>query len=466
MSKRIVMIALSLLSIFSPALLSDNASAAPTKLWSILICTLTEREESFKKIYNKLQRQIVEHNLNDAVEILFFKDNRENSIGFKRNVLVNMSHAEYICFVDDDDDVHHRYIPMIYEKLLQKPDCISLVGIMTTNGHNPEKFIHSIKYNQKYCTENGVHLRPPNHLNPIKRSIACQFAFPENNFGEDRHWTLELAASGLLKTEAVIEVPYYFYQYDGKYHGQPAALPKPRVSIITSVYNGDEFIEGFLLDIVQQTIFKECELIIINANSPGNEEPIIKRYCDQYPNIIYERLVADPGLYGVWNYAIKKARADLITNANIDDRRNPASLEMHAQALETDNTIDLAYSNVYLTMSANETFEKNSNYGVMEPDEFSPALMFRCLPGPLPMWRKSLHFMYGFFDETFVSAGDFEFWNRLASQGVRFKKVPGISGLFYQNPHGLSTDLDVQKAGRRDYENNRIVQQYCHLWQW
>src|ERR1700730_634961 len=111
------------------------------------------------------------------------------------------------------------------------------------------------------------------------------------------------------------------------------SMTKPRISIITSVYKGDEFIEGFLSDIVRQTIFNECELIIINANSPGNEEPIIKRYAAQYPNILYERLSDDPGLYGVWNYAIKKARADLITNANIDDRRNPESLEMHARAL-------------------------------------------------------------------------------------------------------------------------------------
>lgn len=36
----------------------------------------------------------------------------------------------------------------------------------------------------------------------------------------------------------------------------------PLVSIITSVYNGDSFIKGFMHDIVQQTIFKKCELII------------------------------------------------------------------------------------------------------------------------------------------------------------------------------------------------------------
>gem|GEM_PF-3908678 len=463
MVKKLVILALSLLPI-APAIRSEEPKQ--TKLWSILICTLDERKESFEKICNKLQHQISINNLDNEIEILFFKDNREHSIGFKRNTLLEESQGEYVCFVDDDDDVHDLYIPMIYEKLVQKPDCVSLVGIMTTNGHNPEKFIHSIQFNNRYCTENGIHLRSPNHLNPIKRSIAIQFSFPENNFGEDRHWTLALAKSGLLKNEATLDIPYYFYQYDGKYTIQPTSQKKPRVSIITSVYKGDEFIEGFLHDIVQQTIFNECELIIINADSPGNEEPIIKRYCERYPNIIYERLSADPGLYGVWNYAIKKAQADLITNANIDDRRNPYCLEMHARALEADASIGLVYSNFYLTYAANETFEKNSNWGLIQPDEFLPELMHKCLAGPQPMWRKSLHSNHGFFDETFISAGDFEFWNRLASHQVRLKKVPGISGLFYQNPHGLSTDADPLKVAQRDYENARIVQQYRHSWNW
>lgn len=82
------------------------------------------------------------------------------------------------------------------------------------------------------------------------------------------------------------------------------------------------------------------------------------------------------------------------------------------------------------------------------------------------MWRKSLHSTHGFFDETFFFVGDFEFWNRLANAGVRFKKVAGISGLFYQNPRGISTDQEPIRAARRDAESKRIVKQYSHAWGW
>ena len=58
----------------------------------------------------------------------------------------------------------------------------------------------------------------------------------------------------------------------------------PKVSIITSLYKGGDFIKGFLDDIVSQTIFDEkCELIIIDANSPDNEKDIILEYQKKQP---------------------------------------------------------------------------------------------------------------------------------------------------------------------------------------
>lgn len=237
---------------------------------------------------------------------------------------------------------------------------------------------------------------------------------------------------------------------------------KPRVSIITSLYDADEFIAGFLSDIVQQTIFDQCELIIINANSPGNEEPIIKQYMQKYPNILYKRLDADPGLYAVWNIAINMAQADLITNANLDDRRNPESLHMHAVALEQNPQVDLVYSDFLVTFEPNETFADNSHRYGLYPPEFEQELMHKCITGPQPMWRKSVHERCGYFDETFVSAGDFEMWNRAVEQGSLLLKVAGMSGLYYLNPKGLSTDNAKSELLQQEY--NRVKQRYSRMW--
>ncbi|MDP3889521.1 MAG: glycosyltransferase [bacterium] len=238
-----------------------------------------------------------------------------------------------------------------------------------------------------------------------------------------------------------------FSTYDGVHN--------PRVSIITSMYKGDMFIQGFLADIVQQIIFDECELILVNANSPDHEEDIIKEYCKKYPNIRYIKLTHDPGIYSVWNFAIKSARAAYITNANIDDRLSPHCYELHAHALDTNPEIDLVYSDYYWSNKPNETFEEIDKAQATRSvlPEFSKKAMCYCLPNNHPMWRKSMHDKYGFFDESYKRVGDYEMWLRAVSQGALFKKVSEILGVYYFNPKGLSTDSNslaqLQQEGLR-----------------
>jgi GT2 family glycosyltransferase len=249
---------------------------------------------------------------------------------------------------------------------------------------------------------------------------------------------------------------------------------KPVISILTSVWKGDEFIEHFLIDITRQTIFDQCELIIINANSPGNEEEIIKKYVRAYPNIIYKRLDKDPGLYGVWNLAIGISRAEFLVNANIDDRMAPNFLEVHLQALQENPDVDLVYCDNYWTGKPNETFETNSGNNRFHPlgyptPEFSKAIA-ALLPGCHPMWRKSLHKKCGLFDETVFVVGDLDMWMRAVKAGAIFKKINGIYGLYYSNPIGLSTSgfelidnqhvLTQQMSPEARARHDRIIREF------
>lgn len=194
----------------------EEIERATPKLWSILICTMEEREQKFAALYEKLNQQIYDLNAQDHIEVLYFKDKRgEHTVGLKRNRLLEQSKGKYISFIDDDDDIHDKYVELIATQLMKNPDCVNLNGIISFNGKNPKKFIHSLRY-KKYSEENNVYFRPPNHLNPIRRSISAQFAFPEKNFSEDTDWTMQIAQSGLLHTEETIDEPYYFYLFAPK----------------------------------------------------------------------------------------------------------------------------------------------------------------------------------------------------------------------------------------------------------
>ena len=72
-----------------------------------------------------------------------------------------------------------------------------------------------------------------------------------------------------------------------------------------------------------------------------------------------------------------------------------------------------------------------------------------------PMWRADLHGRHGYFDETYLSAGDWEFWLRISERGERFLKIDDVMGLYYSNPNGIEHS---NPAGR--YEAELIKRRY------
>jgi hypothetical protein len=134
------------------------------------------------------------------------------SIGAKRNLLLSKATAEYTMFLDDDDDLDRDAFKWILKALEDKPDCAELKGILTIDGRHPKTFIHSIDYST-YFEKNGVYYRPPNHLNPIKREIAQSYLFPENNFGEDTNWAMQIAKAKVLNTMGRVPDVWYYYNW-------------------------------------------------------------------------------------------------------------------------------------------------------------------------------------------------------------------------------------------------------------
>jgi glycosyltransferase involved in cell wall biosynthesis len=225
------------------------------------------------------------------------------------------------------------------------------------------------------------------------------------------------------------------------------ALEKlPKISLITSVYDADDYIEQLMIDVTRQTIFKDkCEWVILNANPKGKdfEEKIILEYIEKYPdNIVYKRLEEDPGIYDTWNMAIRISTGEFITNINCDDRRAPDGLEKQAKLLVSNSDVDLVYNDSFLVREPNVMWE-DIKPGVERYnfEQFSKEAMLRGnLPHNNPMWRREVHEKYGYFNQYYKSAGDWDFWLRCAFGGSRFKKHPETLGVYYFNPTGMSTN--------------------------
>ena len=216
----------------------------------------------------------------------------------------------------------------------------------------------------------------------------------------------------------------------------------PKVTIFCPLYAGEKYIQGFLEDMQKQTIFEQSELIIINANSPENEEQYIKEFMKNHKNVVYKKLNYRATVMETENMAIKMATGEFIAQACVDDRHSPHYLETLAKHLHYSSDIDLVYTDCYQTTKPNETFENNSSNGNFyehSRNKFSRENMIKCLPGPMPMWKKSIHDKAGFFNEDLAYAGDWDMFLRMVESGAQFKKVDIPLGLYYYNSEGLST---------------------------
>lgn len=178
---------------------------------SILIPTMKGRERFLKRLIDNLSYQINELDSWQDIEIIKCDDEFKTT-GHKRNILIEKSEANYIAFIDDDDMITDCYIQKQLDVVNSGMDCGSLNGLYFLNGVYGKPFIHSNIYNEWY-TDAIAYRRCPNHLNCIRRDIAIQIPYKDITVGEDGNFSMDLKASGLIKTEYEIKETLYLY-YD------------------------------------------------------------------------------------------------------------------------------------------------------------------------------------------------------------------------------------------------------------
>ena len=88
-----------------------------------------------------------------------------------------------------------------------------------------------------------------------------------------------------------------------------------KVSIITVVYNGAEFIRDCIESVLSQT-YADIEYIIVDGKSTDGTVDIVKSYGTNVALFISE---PDKGLYDAMNKGIRRATGDVIGLLNADD---------------------------------------------------------------------------------------------------------------------------------------------------
>lgn len=229
------------------------------------------------------------------------------------------------------------------------------------------------------------------------------------------------------------------------------------VSAIVSAYNSARFIRGCIEDLEAQTIADKLEIVIVDSCSPQNERAIVEEFQKQYSNIKYIRTEIRETVYSAWNRGIKAASGKYITNANTDDRHRHDAFEVMVNELEKKQEIALVYADLIMTEKENETFDRHTPCGNFKWHDWDRNILLEkgCFMGPQPMWRRSVHYEYGYFDESMVTSGDYEFWLRI-SQTHNFYHITTPLGLYLKSPESI----EHKNREKQREENHQILSLY------
>ena len=132
------------------------------------------------------------------------------------------------------------------------------------------------------------------------------------------------------------------------------SAPKPKVSIILPIYNGESFLPKCLDSLVQQTM-TDFEIICINDKSPDNSQAIIDEYASKDKRIkkrINERNI---GHGACRNRGVELAQGQWIFHIDPDDEAPPNALHALVTAAEKYNSDIIRGAFVHNQMMAGQT---------------------------------------------------------------------------------------------------------------
>ena len=272
--------------------------------------------------------------------------------------------------------------------------------------------------------------------------------------------------------------------------------PKFDVTIFSSLFNCDIYIDNYLSCLKNLKDFESHKMIIwniIDSNSDVTNKKI-KEFCSIRNNILLlgKTKNEDTGLYDSWNSMLDMIDTELVCNYNADDKLHPDYLVDYVNEFKKNPHLNLVFSPLRLSRNINDSFSSklpyqfstkmifynsNENVGNIDPEHMNLEYKMKIcedyknfkinvskkrvqyknltifdffnnngdilkmddwspcnLVGCAPMWKKSLYDKYGGFNENeYKAAADFDLWMRFFSNEGNFKKLDKSYVMYYRN---------------------------------
>lgn len=213
------------------------------------------------------------------------------------------------------------------------------------------------------------------------------------------------------------------------------------LSVIMSVYNGQDTLRQAIDSILNQTELN-FEFLIINDASTDNTKDILHSYTDPRLRLLHNDI--NIGLTQSLNRGLKEANGRFIARMDVDDISLPGRLISQVRALQSKHA-DICFCGCQFV---DEDTGKVWNW----IPKVWPLIYWRGLfensfgVHSSVMFRKHAINQIGGYDPSFIYAQDYELWSQCVTKGLRFTYIQDVFLQYHWRTTGISKrKLEEQK---------------------
>lgn len=240
----------------------------------------------------------------------------------------------------------------------------------------------------------------------------------------------------------------------------------PLVTIITVVFNGEEFIQETIDSVLSQD-YPNIEYIIVDGYSNDGTLDILRKHSEVIDLWVSE---PDDSMYEALNRGIQLASGDIIASLNSDDIYASDHV-VSAMVAEFTDDISGVYGNI---INRYEGSDRDDRYVRIFQVSFKDLLLSRhstFLPQPTLFLRKKVYEEIGLFDTSYKYASDYDYILRILKI-CKIKYVDMYVTVFRYHESSITSTgkinndrIDViTKHGYKSYPGIYRLFSYLFLW--
>ena len=186
----------------------------------------------------------------------------------------------------------------------------------------------------------------------------------------------------------------------GKGYFKKSYDDKPLITIITVVFNGEDYLEESILSVINQT-YDNVEYIIIDGGSTDGTLKIIKKYSSEIDYWISEK---DRGAFDAWNKALKLSQGQWIGFLGADDFYELNAIQKYVE------NINLLSEVEFISSQSNYiTKDKKTIRIIGKQWNWKSFSIYMNVAHVGSLHHRSLFEKYGIYDTDFPVCADYEF---------------------------------------------------------